>query len=439
MSNTPQKVSVFRLSFTNLFNSPLTAWVILAASLILTYAAYNISYNFINDRARERFDFRASEIQRAIQDRLNVYEQVLWSGVGLLYASDEIGRDGFAKFVNAVDIERNWPGIQGIGYSVPVTPEEKTAHIEAIRAEGFDDFVIKPEGARDMYSSIIYLEPFDWRNKRAFGYDMWSNQMRRAAMTRARDDGVAATSGIITLVQETEENVQRGFLTYVPVYKTNNIPQTIQERRYQFEGWIYAPYRAGDLMTGVLGSADVNIEFEVYDGEVIREDALLFDSNKSLHLTEINHNPKFSNKIKVINQGRLWTLYFNTPFNNLSKEERNQPRYIALAGLIVDILLFYVIWSLYFINKKAQNIARSMTQELHASKAGLENQVRERTVELQKARDNLEKDVKLRTEELHEKVNLLERANTAMVGREEKMIELKKDNERLKQELKHKR
>ena len=81
-----------------------------------------------------------------------------------------------------------------------------------MRAAGFPDYRIYPEGVRDLYSSIVYLEPFSGRNLRAFGYDMYSEPVRRAAMERARDTGEAAISAMVTLVQETDINVQPGFL-----------------------------------------------------------------------------------------------------------------------------------------------------------------------------------------------------------------------------------
>jgi hypothetical protein len=37
--------------------------------------------------------------------------------------------------------------------------------------------------------SIIYLKPFSGRNLRAFGYDMYSEATRNAAMAQARDLG----------------------------------------------------------------------------------------------------------------------------------------------------------------------------------------------------------------------------------------------------------
>ncbi len=40
---------------------------------------------------------------------------------------------------------------------------------------------------------------------------MWSNELRRMAMDKAMRTGKASSTGIITLVQETEKDVQKGF------------------------------------------------------------------------------------------------------------------------------------------------------------------------------------------------------------------------------------
>ncbi len=59
--------------------------------------------------------------------------------------------------------------------------------------------------------SIVYLEPFDWRNQRAFGYDMWSERVRNAAMSRARDEGRVAISKKVDPGTGTDHDVQVGF------------------------------------------------------------------------------------------------------------------------------------------------------------------------------------------------------------------------------------
>ncbi len=202
---------------------------------------------------------------------------------------------------------------------------------------------------------------------------MWSNDMRRAAMTRARDEGIAATSGIITLVQETTEDIQRGFLTYLPVYQNEMPTQTVEERRQAFIGWVYSPFRAGDLMKGILGSEDKSYEFEIFDGTEMTPDTLLFDSNHSLHLSEKAHNPTYAKNIQLELQGRPWTLYINTKSNYMTVGETHLPKMIAIVGFTIDILLFYVIFSIYSLQKRAVSVAKEMTRELETQKQAAEN------------------------------------------------------------------
>lgn len=51
---------------------------------------------------------------------------------------------------------------------------------------------------------------------------MFSESIRRKAMIRARDTGQPALSDKVILKQETDIDVQNGFLLYIPVYKKVN-------------------------------------------------------------------------------------------------------------------------------------------------------------------------------------------------------------------------
>jgi len=73
--------------------------------------------------------------------------------------------------------------------------------------------------------------------------------------------------------------------------------------------------------------------------------------------------------------------------------------------------------------------------EIEAEKSVLEVRVRARTKELEQLAANLDQQVKERTKELQERVKELERFQKLALGRELKMIELKKEIEKLKKEL----
>lgn len=204
---------------TRLLHNPVTAWVVLLCSLLLTGLGWYVSNRFVTHRASDRFYFRTEDVQSAVRQRLLEYEQVLRGGVGLFRASQSVGRQRWREYVRTLRIDEYYPGIQGIGFSLRIPREKKEAHIRTVRSEGFPHYTIRPDTVRAEYHSIVYLEPFDWRNQRAFGYDMFTEPVRRAAMERSRDTGFPSLSGKVTLVQETETDVQPGFLMYLPVYR----------------------------------------------------------------------------------------------------------------------------------------------------------------------------------------------------------------------------
>ncbi|MEE2732316.1 MAG: CHASE domain-containing protein [Pseudomonadota bacterium] len=350
-----------------------TAWLVLVLSLIVTVGAYVVSSRVIEERLSDRFRFSVEELEKAIHNHLSVYEQVLRSTVAMVYASEQLNREEFATYVRNLHLDEYWPGIQGIGFSVPLQPDQLEAHEAEVQAQGFPDYQIKPAGEREVYSSIVFLEPFDWRNRRAFGYDMYSNDVRRVAMDRARRTGHASTSGKIRLVQETDRDVQSGFLTYLPVYKTRNTPATEAERESQFQAWLYAAFRAGDLMAGVVGSASFKLDYEIYDGEGVLPDQLLYSSRGGI-------KPAAESDLVLVRQielqGRPWTLRV-TPSDGFSAGlQEDLPRYVAAGGIIIDVLLFYVILSLHFIKQKAEQLAEERTEELNATKDAVEKERR---------------------------------------------------------------
>src|SRR5690606_23884226 len=127
--------------------------------------------------------------------------------------------EAFRRFTERLDVEGRYPGIQGIGFTQRFMPEERDSLFAAMQAQGFPDFRVWPDVPYPERHAIIYLEPLDRRNRAALGFDMFTEPTRRDAMARARDTGLPAMSGKVTLVQEIEGRVQAGFLIYYPVYR----------------------------------------------------------------------------------------------------------------------------------------------------------------------------------------------------------------------------
>lgn len=292
------------------------------------------------------------------------YEQVLKSGVHFFNALEDVSRHEWAIFVKEHKLNENFKGIQGFGYSEVVLPQDKQKHEESIRKEGFANYAIKPEGQREIYTSIIYLEPFDERNKRAFGYDMFSEKIRREAMSQAMQSGETRLSGKVQLKQESDKNIQAGFLMYMPVYKKDFKLDTPQERVLAIQGFVYAPFRANDLMDDILGTMLPNIDFEIYDGTLVNKENTLYDSNAD------NTSEKLYKTINITMNGRMWNLVFKT--NNILISENIYIIFlIPTLVLILTLLLALLLNSLIKTKETALQIATKATQKLHDSEERL--------------------------------------------------------------------
>ena len=336
------------------------AWIILIVSLSVTVWGWYAAHVDALRSGQQRFDTRVAEIKSAIRQRMMAYEHTLRGGVGLFAASDSVGRNQWRAYVRSLDIERNYPGIQGIGFSRLVSAAGKDAHLRQIRAEGFPAYSVQPEGERSQYSPVIYIEPFAGRNLQALGFDLYSEPVRRAALEEARDTGRAALSGKVKLLGEDEGSAQAGFLMYFPVYRNGWPRGTVAERRAALEGYVFGPFRANDLMQGILGRKMPDVDLEIFDGTEISEKSQLYDSDSSGHSLAKKHRPAFSTSATVDIAGRTWSLHFSSlpPFE--SAVNADEPAIILGAGMLISLLLFAITWSLATNRERALVLANGM-------------------------------------------------------------------------------
>ena len=348
-----------------------TAWVILVLSFVITALAWSISDSAIRAKATERFQFQTQDIATAIERRLMTYATALRGGTGLFDATGLVTRNQWHQYVQALRLQENFSGIQGLGFALMIAPEDRERHIDDIRAEGFADYSISPDGSRERYSSIIYLEPFDWRNRRAFGYDLYSESVRRRAMDLACDSGEPAISGRVRLMQETEQDVQYGFLMYIPVYRPGMPTTTIEERRAALLGFVYSPFRAHDFMNGILGSNQDVIQLELYDGDTPAVESFLFTNlpETRLRVLEPPSQGGFDALVALELFQHRWTLSVRAGAGYLSDAEEAQPLIVALGGLTIDFFLFLIIESIGRQKRQAEQQSRHLSQQLADSES----------------------------------------------------------------------
>lgn len=252
------------------------AYSVLIVSLSITLGSWYSAERSLQQDIQTYFDFRVNQLLATVENRIETYQQILHGARGLFAASTAVERSEFQRYIASLNLAKRYPGIQGVGFSLIVPPAQMHIHSESIRKQGFPEYAIYPAGARDFYTSIIYLEPFAGRNLRAFGYDMFTDPTRRRAMAHARDTDSIGMTGKVTLVQEVDSDIQAGFLMYLPVFQNHQPHDNPAERRAHIIGWVYAPFRIRDFMAGIGGERGADLHLSIYDGERISADALMY-------------------------------------------------------------------------------------------------------------------------------------------------------------------
>jgi len=340
-------------------------FVFILAALLTLAVTYYVS---VTAEAKDQLRFQnyVQQTRNSIENRLETYVALLRATSGLFAASELVTRDEFRTFVDHLELPRRYPGVQGIGFSIRVRPEEKDALEAQMRSQGLNDFRVKPEGARPEYHSVIYLEPLDRRNQVAIGYDMFTEQVRRAAMERARNTGLPAASGKVTLVQEIDPEKQAGFLIYLPVYRHGRLLGTAAERQAALEGFVYSPFRTDDLLGGILGNeSDQGVDFQVFDGEPSPAN-LLHDSGRTRRPGRHSSRPHFTAATMIEIGGRPWNFFFVSRPELESASERRWGPLILLGGLAISLVLFGVTRSLARARAEAERIAADLRQSEEA-------------------------------------------------------------------------
>lgn len=342
-------------------------WLVLAIGLILTAFAYHMVRSESRAVVQDRFDIRYSEIEEAIEQRMHAYTQALVGGLGLLRASFLVQRDDWRTYVETLNLQERYPGIQGVGFAEWVTPEGKALYEAEIRSQGFPDFEIRPTDPRELYSSITFLEPFDERNRQAFGFDMYSEATRRAAMELARDSGRYAMSGAVRLVQEITDDVQAGFLLYVPYYGRGSVPETLEDRRARSIGFVYSAFRMRDLMEGILGPGLPDVRLEIFDGTALNDDTLMYDSGQNTD----DASPEFSHAAPLQYGQHTWTLRLTSlkPLESLLDPQKSL--FVLAGGVAVSLLFFGVLRSFATMRARAETLAARMTATIEERNADL--------------------------------------------------------------------
>lgn len=309
-----------------------STFIIFFVFLIATFFAWKITSGVVEQESKNRFSQNSLNIQALIQVKLNLYILGAEGLSGLIEGSDDVRRDEWSTYIKKVKLIENYPGISSLNYVEKVIDKGKLAFVESVRKD-YPNFNIYPDGEREEYFIIKYVEPFEGREK-ALGFDLGSESKRLQSLEKARDSGKTSSTGKIILATTNAP----GFGLLTPVYNSKiNADSTPEERKVNIKGFIYSIFRGNEMFKILYGKTDPfpDLDFEIYDSENTSKDNLLYDHDPN-HVISESH---IMTRETITVGGQLWTILIcskNQPM--LTKSQEALPMVVLVSGLTFSFI-----------------------------------------------------------------------------------------------------
>lgn len=217
------------------------SWIVPIAVLLLSLTvAQRINTQQAREVARDSaadFAVRVRETVAIFQERMANYQQVLRATQSLFAASELVDEAEFSRFIEHSELYK-LRGLQGIGY----------AKIKA-----------------DQSSEVRYDVAFTRPAELFVGLDFFAQPSRRPAWQYARDTGLLAISNKLPLPDENPRKIAAGYQMVLPIYRNAREQNSLDERRSNLQGWVYARFSMDGLIEGILGERP-NITISILDG-----------------------------------------------------------------------------------------------------------------------------------------------------------------------------
>ena len=267
--------------------------IFLAIALI---TALSVAAIEAGEDRRERAIMRevAQSVASALDRRGNATEAYLRAGSALFATADEVRLPLFRRFASELRLDADRRGSEGIGWAEVVRRENLEEFERAVQAERMGPFEVRsePGAIGDVLVPVTFLKPDTERNRRALGFDLYSDPVRREAMDEAARMIRPTATGKLVLAHASGDDAT-GFIIFMPVFESG-------EGGRQLMGFIYSPFDAQYFLTSAMDMlAHRQMGVRLYDGPADRANLL------AEHAPEQESGNRIEQQIRIANRPLL--------------------------------------------------------------------------------------------------------------------------------------
>ncbi len=343
----------------------LAAQAALLMGLGLTALALWQSVDATSSEAEVQFKGSADRMAAEIIRRASQSEVGLRGARALILANGAIDRLHFRRYVAALAIERDFPGIRGFGFVERVPRTELDAFLARTRADNAPDFSVRSTSTDADLLVVKYFEP---RNP-ILGTDIGSDPVRREAAERAIATGALALSEPVVL----SGGQIYAWLLFLPVYRDDSMARLPQDRLL---GVLYSPLGAPEIFKSLKEFGGGFVNFQLLD-RARGVTTVIFDSRfpdapaTGPRVARPESAPLFDDTRPVTIGGRTFFVRITGThkMESLSRSDAAIP--VAIAGTALSILLALAILRLMQRREQAEAQALEASTSLLRVSGGL--------------------------------------------------------------------
>ena len=342
--------------------APLPLWKIWLPPLLIFTAAVALalaSHRGNTQAERQAFERESALIHTRLRERLQERELLLRGGLGLLNNNADITSTQWSAYAGNLRKAAASSGARSLNFAPHVPGPRLAAHLRRIRAES-PDYLVHPEAPRAEYCPVLFIEPLTEDNKKLIGFDLYTDPVRRAALSRARDTGQTTLSGKTDLFGQDPLKPRLGCLLYVPVYTPGSPAGTVAERRAALRGFVSSPILVEALVDEALSTQPTQLGITIHEAGETGPPSLL-------HQSPAPAPALYSRSDELKLYGRTWTLTYAWPEDSFSNPARREPLVLLLLGVMLAGAVFLIVRNLDMTRARAEALAGQMTRELRQS------------------------------------------------------------------------
>ena len=354
--------------------------------------------NLSRSQAQQEFQGPATQFITTLSEAVDGYVAVVQAAGALYGANDEVDRWTFFEFAGRT--LPSYPGIRSLEWVPRVPAERRRAYEKRASGDGLFDFRIKERdaqggrvkaAARPEYYPIYYVEPFEG-NERSVGFDLATDTTVWEHLERARDTGAVVATRRPPSTWKADG--QPEFAIVLPIYESELVPFTVQDRREKLIGFLRGTYRLGDLINAALPGLTVppGLDIYLFDTDAGPDQRLVYYHPSPLRpgpskpLSEANAvQGLFNAKTHQVANWNWQIVVKPVPSHFTRNVDSASWGFVTFTLLMTALLVQYLVWS--------QNRAREIARSVDERTAALQSEIAERKrieTELRSAKEQAE-------------------------------------------------